>query len=70
MILPRWIAKAEASMRGTFWIPCPRCGGMWSGSEWARDGFPAIPHPNGQTGHNQGVCSNRCVADHYTEDQP
>ena len=70
MILPRWMAKAEAFVRGTFWLPCPQCGKLWSGSEWARSGgHPSIPCPGDMTGNvHRGVCSYRCVADHYTED--
>lgn len=51
---PRWIHKLYAEAMGYFWMPCPVCGRMFGGHEWAAT-IELAP------GKGQGVCSADCA---------
>jgi hypothetical protein len=43
--LPRWVAKFIARLTRRFWLPCPKCGAMFSGHEV--DGIVQCEHTPG-----------------------
>lgn len=50
------IREAKARLGGYFWMPCPFCGAMFGGNEWA-DGNTVYF----ESGSGAGVCSKRCA---------
>ena len=48
---PRFVERWYAKATGRFWLPCPICGEMFGGHEWAGDLMDSI-------GHGRAVCAN------------
>ena len=64
----RWLARANATLLGCFWLPCPLCGQHFGGQEWDEiDGHDSsIPDPDQPQDpesalHGRGICPG-CTA--------
>lgn len=53
---PRWLNRWWAWLGGYFWIPCPRCGRMFGGHEWAGTDWEAPGHDGHAPMYGSATC--------------